>query len=172
VATALLGRILPMPVTDRINLEQAPTDLEGESSMPSLDPDSGPVVASTEYRIARRDIRAFLAATSRVRRMRRRNGARRWALLHDAADPEIWVERYETPTWLDYLRMRERMTMIDREVEAEVLTYHRGETQPLTRYLLSHIPATTDGEDGAGARDQRATVFDPTLPPGLATKRF
>ena len=66
-----------MPVTDRINLEQAPTDLEGESSMPSLDPDSGPVVASTEYRIARRDIRAFLAATSRVRRMRRRNGARR-----------------------------------------------------------------------------------------------
>jgi MFS family permease len=172
VATALLGRILPMPTTDEINLEPAPTNLEGESSMPTLDPDSGPVVASTEYRIARRDVRAFLAATSRVRRMRRRNGARRWALLHDAANPEIWVERYETPTWLDYLRMRERMTMIDRQVEAEVLACHRGEAQPLTRYLLSHVPAATEGGDGADARDQQATVFDPTLPPSLATKRL
>jgi MFS family permease len=172
VATALLGRILPMPTTDQINLEPGPTNREGESSMPTLDPDSGPVVASTEYRIAQRDVGAFLAATSRVRRMRRRNGARRWALLHDAANPEIWVERYETPTWLDYLRMRDRMTMIDRQVEAEVLACHRGEAQPLTRYLLSHVPAATDGGDGTNAQDQRGTVFDPTLPPGLATKRL
>ena len=140
--------------------------------MPTGARDSGPGVESAASRFARRDFRPFLAAPSRVRRMRRRNGARRWALLHDAADPEIWIERYETPTWLDYLRMRERMTIIDRQVEAEVLACHRGETQPLTRYLLSHIPATTDGEDGADVRNQRDTVFDPTLPPGLATKRL
>jgi MFS family permease len=171
VVTALLGRILPMPATDRINLEPAPTDLEDESSMPSLDPDSGPVVASTEYRIAEHDVRAFLAAARRLQRMRRRNGARRWALLHDAADPEVWVERFETPTWLDYLRVCERMTMVDREVEKEVLTYHRSEAQPLTRYLLSHVPAATSGKDRADARDQRAAVFDPTLPPNLVAKR-
>ncbi len=172
VATALLGRILPMPATDHINLEPASTDLEEESSMPSLDPDSGPVVASTEYRITPHDVRAFLAAARRLQRMRRRNGARRWALLHDAADPEVWVERFETPTWLDHLRVRERMTMIDREVEDEVLTYHRGEAQPLTRYLLSHVPAAT-GEDGADAReDQQAAIFDPTLPPNRVPKRF
>ena len=172
VATALLGRILPMPATDQINLEPAPTALEGGGSMPSLDPDSGPVVASTEYRIAEPDVRAFLAAARRLQRMRRRNGARRWALLHDAADPEVWVERFETPTWLDHLRVHERMTMVDREVENEVLTYHRSEARPLTRYLLSHVPAATAGEDRADAQDQRATVFDPTLPPNLATKRF
>jgi hypothetical protein len=172
VATALLGRILPMPATDQINLEPAPTDHQGEGSMPSLDPNSGPVVASREYRIAEHEVRAFLAAASRLRRMRRRNGARRWALLHDAADPEIWVERYETPTWLDYLRVHERMTMADRQVEAEVLTYHKGTVQPLPRYLLSHVPAAPTSDGGADARDLRATVFDPTLPSDLATKRF
>jgi len=172
VATALLGRILPMPAMDQINVEPAPTDLEGERLMPSLDPDSGPVVASTEYRITPRDVRAFLSAARRLQRMRRRNGARRWALLHDAADPEVWVERFETPTWLDHLRVRERMTMIDREVEDEILTYHKGEAPPVTRYLLSHVPVATDGADGADARNQQATVFDPTLPPDLVTKRF
>jgi MFS family permease len=173
VATALLGRILPMPATDQINLEPAAlADPENGSSMPSLDPDSGPVVASTEYRITPSDVRAFLSTTRRLQRMRRRNGARRWALLHDAADPEIWIERFETPTWLDHMRVRDRMTVIDRKIEEEVLTYHRGEAPPFTRYLLSHIPAATDGEDRADASDQQAAVFDPTLPPGLATKRL
>jgi len=173
IATALLGRILPMLATDQINLEPAaPADPEDVSSMPSLDPDSGPVVASTEYRITPRDVCAFLSTARRLQRMRRRNGARRWALLHDAADPEIWIERFETPTWLDHLRVRERMTMVDRGVEDEVLTYHRGDAPPFTRYLLSHIPVTADREDGADARDQQAAVFDPTLPPGLASKRL
>ena len=75
----------------------------------------------------------------RLQRMRRRNGARRWALLRDAADPEVWIERFETPTWLDHLRVRERMTVIDREVEDRILTYHQGEGPPFARYLLAHV---------------------------------
>ena len=168
--TALLGRILPMPATDQINVEPAASDLEGGSGRPSLDLDSGPVVASTEYKIAPHDVRAFLSAARRLQRMRRRNGARRWALLRDAADPEVWIERFETPTWLDHLRVRERMTVIDREVEDGILSYHQGEGEPLTRYLLAHVPAA-GGEHAPHMRDPRATVFDPNLPPALSAER-
>jgi MFS family permease len=168
--TALLGRVLPMPATDQINIEPIPSNLESESSRPSLDMDSGPVVASTEYRVAPRNVRPFLAAASRLQRMRRRNGARRWALLRDATDPEVWIERFETPTWLDHLRVRERMTVVDREVEDRILSYHQGEGAPLTRYLLAHVPVA-GGEDAPNVRDPRATVFDPNLPPALSAER-
>jgi hypothetical protein len=167
--TALLGRVLPMPATDQINIEPIPSNLESESSRPPLDMDSGPVVASTEYRVALRNVRAFLAAATRLQRMRRRNGARRWALLRDANDPEVWIERFETPTWLDHLRVRERMTVVDR-VEDRILSYHQGEGAPLTRYLLAHVPVA-GGEDAPNVRDPRATVFDPNLPPALSAER-
>jgi quinol monooxygenase YgiN len=127
-------------------------------------------VASTEYRVSQDNVRAFLAAARRLQRMRRRNGARRWALLRDAADPEVWIERFETPTWLDHLRVRERMTVIDREVEDGILSYHQGEGPPLTRYLLAHVPPA-GGEHAPDVRDPRATVFDPSLPPALSAKQ-
>nr|WP_312891063.1 MFS transporter [Microvirga aerilata] len=168
--TAFLGRVLPMPATDQINVEPIPSNLEGESGRPSLDMDSGPVVASTEYRIAPGNVRPFLAAASRLQRMRRRNGARRWALLRDATDPEVWIERFETPTWLDHLRVRERMTVVDREVEDRILSYHQDEGAPLTRYLLAYVPVA-GGEDAPNVRDPRATVFDPNLPPALSAER-
>ncbi len=169
--TALLGRVLPMPATDQMNLEPAPGDLEGESDRPSLDPASGPVVASTEYRIASGEVGAFLAAASSLRRMRRRNGARRWALLHDAADPEVWIERFETPTWLDHLRVRDRMTVGDREIESRILAFHRGEGPPFSRYLFAHMPVAPEADDGSDVIGQRATAFDPSLPLTLSAKR-
>ena len=92
------------------------------------------------------------------------------ALLYDAADPDVWIERFETPTWLDHLRVRERMTVVDREVEDRVLTYHQGEGPPFARYLLSHVPVA-DGEGAPDVSDRRATVFDPSLPPALTAKR-
>ena len=168
--TALLGRVLPMPATDQINVEPVPSDLKSESERPSLDLDSGPVVASTEYRISQHNVRAFLSAARRLQRMRRRNGARRWALLRDAADPEVWIERFETPTWLDHLRVRERMTVTDREVEDLIQGHHQGEEPPLTRYLLAHVPVG-GGEHAPDVRDPRATVFDPNLPPALPAKQ-
>jgi hypothetical protein len=85
---------------------------------------------------------------SSLRRMRRRNGARRWALLHDAADPEVWIERFETPSWLDHLRVRDRMTVVDREVEGRILAFHKGEGPPFSRYLLAHMPVEADADHG------------------------
>ena len=166
-ASALLGRVLPMPVTDAVNLEPAGG---AAADGPRLDPEGGPVVTSTEYRIPAKDVRAFLAASRRLQRMRGRNGARRFALLHDTRDAEVWIERFELPTWLDYLRLRARMTVADGAVEDEVLALHAGDAPPLTRHLLAHAPgAAPVGPPAAGAAEP--SHFDPSLPPALHAGR-
>ena len=74
---------------------------------------------------------------------------------------------FETPTWLDHLRVRDRMTVTDRQIETEVLAFHGGEQPPATRHLLAHVPVAPDGED-AEAADHRDAIFDPSLPPAMS----
>src|SRR4051812_46732354 len=105
-------------------------------------PHSG--VASLEYRILEANVPAFLNAAAKLRRTRRRNGARRWALLQDAAHRSVWIERFEIPTWLDYLRLVEHMTSVDIEVARGVLGFHNGSAPPVTRFLLAHVPEGRD----------------------------
>ena len=85
---------------------------EPDTAVP-IEPRSGPVVITIEYIIRPEDILEFLAAMAERRRIRRRDGALNWRLLRDLADPQVWIERYETPTWLDYLRHTNRMTQDD-----------------------------------------------------------
>lgn len=101
-----------------------------------MEPRSGPVIISIEYRIAEIDTLAFLKVMHERRRSRRRDGARRWRLLRDLGDPELWTERYETPTWLDYLRLNNRITHDDARLSDAIKALHRGEAPPLVRRKL------------------------------------
>ena len=47
------------------------------------------------------------------RRIRRRDGARQWTLKRDLENPQIWIETYHTPTWIEYIRHNQRMTHAD-----------------------------------------------------------
>lgn len=161
VASLALGRVFPMPSAAAPDLDLFPVRPSDPASGIDLDPTSGPVVVSVEYRVATIDLAAFLAAARRLRRMRRRNGARRWALLQDAADPALWVERYETPTWLDCLRVRHRMTVADQEIEAGIVAFHRGASPPPTRHLLAHEPT---GEEQALRHRPVAAIVGSDLP--------
>lgn len=85
-----------------------------------LEPRSGPVVVTIEYRIEAQNIVAFLAAMTERRRIRRRDGAHGWTLMRDLNEPELWVERYHVATWLDYIRHNQRRTHADAESIAEL----------------------------------------------------
>ena len=74
-------------------------------------------------------------------------------------------------TWLDYLRVRDRMTVAGREVEDKILGCHRGEGPPPTRYQLAHVPAAGHREEAPNASDPQAGTYDPGLPPGPSAKR-
>ncbi len=135
LATAALGRWLPLAQTTELNLDLLESWKEPSTAVP-VDARTGPVVITIEYHIRESDIDEFLAAMTERRRIRRRDGARNWRLLRDLADPGIWVERYETPTWLDYIRHNSRITHHDAQIPQRLRALHRGPGGPRVRRMI------------------------------------
>ena len=57
-------------------------------------------------------------AMRQLQRVRLRNGSFNWSLSRDIGDPSIWTERFQFPTWGDYLRTRDRYTQADLQAQA------------------------------------------------------
>ena len=103
-----------------------------------------------EYVIPEKDQLRFLGAMSERRRIRRRDGALNWRLLRDLSDPELWIERYETPTWLDYLRLNNRMTRNDAVIPESLRALHRGPDGPRVRRMIERPAANPSTARAAG----------------------
>ncbi|WP_024511174.1 MFS transporter [Bradyrhizobium sp. ARR65] len=134
LASPLLGLWLRMP---RIGAR-------GEDAEVLADPEvrlaltgrSGPLVVEIEYRIAQDNARAFHNVMQDVQLSRQRNGAYGWSLARDIADPELWTERYHCPTWLDYLRQRNRATQSERALHQQAMAFHIGPDPVRIRRML------------------------------------
>jgi MFS family permease len=87
---------------------------------------SGPLVVEIEYRVAQDNARAFHGVMQEVQLSRQRNGAYGWSIARDIAEPELWIERYHCPTWLDYLRQRNRTTQTERALYEKSAAFHIG----------------------------------------------
>jgi len=135
LACAALGLWLPLAQTKELNLDLLRRWREPSTVVP-VDGRTGPVVITIEYLIREADIAEFLGRMIERRRVRRRDGARNWRLLRDLADPELWVERYETPTWLDYVRHNSRMTYHDAAISQHLRALHRGPDGPRVRRMI------------------------------------
>ena len=131
----VIGRWLPLAQTTELNLELLRTWKEPSTVVP-VDGRTGPVVVTIEYTIREDDIVEFLDAMTERRRIRRRDGARNWRLLRDLADPQLWIERYETPTWLDYVRHNSRITHHDAVIPQRLRALHRGPEGPRVRRMI------------------------------------
>jgi hypothetical protein len=97
---------------------------------------SGPIVVTLEYRIPPDRTVAFLNIMDERRRIRRRDGARQWRLLRDLADESVWMERYQVPTWLDYVRHNQRRTHADAVVSDRIRDLHQGNWPPIVRRMI------------------------------------
>ncbi|MBR1207654.1 MULTISPECIES: MFS transporter [unclassified Bradyrhizobium] len=97
---------------------------------------SGPLVVEIEYRVAQDNARAFHNVMQDVQLSRQRNGAYGWSIARDIADPELWTERYHCPTWLDFLRQRNRATQIERELHQKAADFHIGADPIRVRRML------------------------------------
>lgn len=160
LAAPLLGRWVPLPEPEGLNLDPSrQLTPEAAGALPSF-PETAPIVVTVEYRVDPGDVPGFRAAMRELRRIRRRDGARRWTLMQDVADPQLWVERYQSPNWVEHLRRQHRATVADQEIEARVLGFHRGATAPQTRHLVERPPVELGGEILAGN--------DPNLPSASA----
>lgn len=135
LACAALGLWLPLAQTEELNLDLLRRWKEPSTVVP-VDGRTGPVVITIEYLIRETDVVEFLGEMVERRRVRRRDGARSWRLLRDLADPELWIERYETPTWLDYVRHNSRMTYHDAAISQRLRALHCGPNGPRVRRMI------------------------------------
>jgi MFS family permease len=147
VETALLvsaGLMLVSPVLG-IWLRMPPVGARNEAASEVLaDPEvrlsltgrSGPLVVEIEYRVAQDNARLFHNVMQEVQLSRQRNGAYGWSIARDIADPELWTERYHCPTWLDYLRQRNRATQSERALHQRAIDFHLGPDPIRVRRML------------------------------------
>jgi MFS family permease len=162
VATALLasagvsivclamGLLRPLPTAQKLDLEPLGRWKEPRLSLP-IKGRSGPVVTTIEYRIVEEALPEFLRLMVERRRIRRRDGARHWSLLRDLERPEIWIERYDTPTWTETVRHNERATRADAEVGDRLRALNSGghdDDHPrVHRMLVRDLDAVLDDLD-------------------------
>jgi len=158
VVSTLLGRWLPLRQPEGLNLDPSRTWSSVNRAQLERLMDSGPVVVTVEYRIAPPDTEGFRLAMKELRRIRRRDGAKRWSLMQDLAVPEIWLERYHSPNWIEHVRRHHRFTVSDQEIEQRVLAFHQGEQPPRIRHLIERRLG-----DGMA---ERTAATDPNLPSG------
>jgi MFS family permease len=133
-ASPLLGLWLRMP----------PVGARDEDGEVLADPEvrllltgrSGPLVVEIEYRVDQQHARAFHGVMQEVQLSRQRNGAYGWSIARDIADPELWTERYHCPTWLDYLRQRNRPTQSERALHQRAMNFHLGPEPVRVRRML------------------------------------
>lgn len=158
---AAMGLRFAQPETAALNLDLSRRWREPEVAL-EIQQRSGPVVISIEFRIAEEDVLEFLAAMGDRRRIRRRDGARRWTLLRDLVEPELWIERFESPTWLDYVRQSQRATHDDAVVWDRVNRLHRGPGKPRVRRLIERQTSSPPGVASARARAMADPMSDPS----------
>jgi MFS family permease len=125
LVVALIAIRLPLPQVEALNLDPLSRWTEPDIAVP-IQPRSGPIVITIEYRIDASDIPAFLTEMAERRRIRIRDGARHWSLLRDLGDAELWVERYHVATWVDYVRHNQRRTHADAENLERIAELHKG----------------------------------------------
>lgn len=135
LASTLVGYILPLQDDRLVDSESVGIATEVEVAL-ALTMRSGPVTIEIEYDVDPDQARVFYAAAQKLQRIRKRNGGFGWTISRDIADPSLWVERYQCPTWGDYLRMRDRYTQAELDLQAQVDTFNRsGRGMRVRRFL-------------------------------------
>lgn len=104
-------------------------------------PEAGPVLVMVTFRIDPARAAEFIRVARELGRVRRRNGAVRWALFSDPADPAHYLETYVLESWLARERQLERFTVADRALRDQVFAFHTGAAPPaVSRLILAQAP--------------------------------
>jgi MFS family permease len=141
---AAAGALIAIPLTWQRKLQTgAAVDLTPSMSWPEpittreIEPDRGPVLVMVEYRIEPKHRDQFLRAMARFARPLRRDGAYDFGIFEDPADDGRFVETFMTDSWLDHLRLHQRLTNADSEVEQAVRRLQVGGAPKTTHLILA-----------------------------------
>jgi MFS family permease len=113
-------------------------------------PDDGPVLIQIEYRIAPENRESFMRVARKIERVRRRNGASAWRVFRDVAEEGRYVERFIVGSWAEYVRLRARGTVADRQAQDRINELQRPDTEIRVSRLIGLDP-DSERERGSGA---------------------
>ena len=147
VATALtvasLGQAVALVLAFRWRLPQdSATDLAASNHwaepVVSIQPadDRGPVLIEIEYRVEPARLAEFVSALRSFRAERYRDGAMRWDVWEDVAEPGRVVESFVVESWVEHQRQHARVTHADQLDQQTLHTFHIGDQRPIVRHLL------------------------------------
>lgn len=108
MVSALTGFVLRLPQMVTAGNDE-PLKRADQAIVLDLTLRSGPIVIMIDYTVPLDNARLFYAAMQRVRRSRQAAGAYGWSIARDIADPTLWMERFHSPTWNDYLHLSHRV---------------------------------------------------------------
>jgi MFS family permease len=103
--------------------------------------EKGPVLVTVEYAVIPKQTAEFVDAMHEYGRMRRRDGAYRWAIFRDTEVADRFLEIFLVNSWAEHLRQHERQTQADRELEGRIFSYLSGE--PVARHLIDAYATET-----------------------------
>ena len=139
---AVSGVVIMLLIQRVVRSRHSDEDLSPASSVnrprTSTPPQPGlRLVVTIEYFIDPARATEFRAVMKESRRTRLQQGALRWELEHDIADPRRYVERILDESWVEHLRRFDRSTNADMALRDRRLAFHVGENPPVvTRYVV------------------------------------
>ena len=158
---AILGLWRPLPQIGDDNLDPRGDWQEPDTAVP-VEPRSGPIIVTIEYRIPAGSVVPFLTAMSERKRIRKRDGAHGWQLLRDLGESDLWVERYHVSTWLDYIRHNQRRTVADIANSEAIQALHDRPEPPVVHRRLERQTGSLPLSRSPDAREMGEGWIDPT----------
>ncbi|BEG77242.1 MFS transporter [Achromobacter xylosoxidans] len=138
ITVALLYRSrLPEQVNTQ-SLARADTT-EPALSAAGFNTQHGAVLVAVEYLIPKEKLTALIDAARPLRLLRLRNGAQQWQLFRDLEREGVWREVFLVESWMQYLRMIDRMTLADKMVLDGLVALHDGDKPPVVSRNVSYL---------------------------------
>jgi MFS family permease/quinol monooxygenase YgiN len=98
--------------------------------------DRGPVLIEIEYRVEPECQAEFVTALRRFHPARQRDGAIRWDVWEDVAEPGRIVESFVVESWVEHQRQHARVTHADELDQRLLQAFNTGDQPPVVRHLL------------------------------------
>jgi hypothetical protein len=126
----------PLHVTEGLDLTPSLHWPEPELVMtPGLE--DGPVLITVEYQVPAERASEFVQAMDAMRSFRRKDGAIRWGIYRDVADPDRYLETFLVPSWAEHMRQHARVTVDDQATEARAFAFHQPGDPPVAHHLIA-----------------------------------
>jgi len=141
---AALGLVLAIPLTWRWRIAGIGSkDLSPSMHWPvvtthsAIDNDRGPVLVTVEYLVRPEKQAEFLEVVHTLGKSRKRDGCYAWGVFESTDQPNLYIETFNTESWLEHRRQHERVTDADRVLQLQIGPLLQSETKTTIRHFVA-----------------------------------